>query len=429
MKYSIPYGNRSMDFEIHTNRVLFSGEMTNIPPVSDFKEELIRSLDAPIASQSLASLAKGKKNILFLVEDNTRDTPLAEILPVVTGYLKAAGIPESAVSFMTAPGTHRLMTDEEVREKLGSYIVDNFAVYQHEASNTEELTDLGEVEAGGYKLPVRINRRALEADLLVGVGNIIPHSDAGFSGGEKIVQPGVCDFVTTQATHRGAGLCPDIPLGMIDGNPCRMGIDAVGGIAKLAFIINVVKNFSGEIAGFFCGDYLKAHRAGVELARKSYSVELDELADIVIASSSPADMDYWQGIKGLTSAYFAVKPGGAVILAAPCYEGLVHNHPLYAHWLAQPTKVLVEAIEAASPYDLDTDVISAVVALGSRRVLERAEVYMISDGLSEEEIRKMEYIPAASIQEALDAALAKRPQATVGILPLGGISLPVLMKK
>ena len=117
MKYSIPYGNRSMDFEIHTNRVLFSGEMTNIPPVSDFKEELIRSLDAPIASQSLASLAKGKKNILFLVEDNTRDTPLAEILPVVTGYLKAAGIPESAVSFMTAPGTHRLMTDEEVREK------------------------------------------------------------------------------------------------------------------------------------------------------------------------------------------------------------------------------------------------------------------------------------------------------------------------
>ena len=76
MKYSIPYGNRSMDFEIHTNRVLFSGEMTNIPPVSDFKEELIRSLDAPIASQSLASLAKGKKNILFLVEDNTRDTPL-----------------------------------------------------------------------------------------------------------------------------------------------------------------------------------------------------------------------------------------------------------------------------------------------------------------------------------------------------------------
>ncbi len=118
-----------------------------------------------------------------------------------------------------------------------------------------------------------------------------------------------------------------------------------------------------------------------------------------------------------------------MILAAPCYEGLVHNHPLYAHWLAQPVKVLVEAIEAASPYDLDTDVISAVVALGSRRVLERAEVYMISDGLSEEEIRKMEYIPAASVQEALDTALAKRPQATVGILPLGGISLPVLMKK
>ena len=140
-------------------------------------------------------------------------------------------------------------------------------------------------------------------------------------------------------------------------------------------------------------------------------------------------MDYWQGIKGLTSAYFAVKPGGAVILAAPCYEGLVHNHPLYAHWLAQPTEALVEAIKGASPYDLETDVISAVVALGSRRVLDRAEVYMISDGLSREEIEKMDYIPAANVQEALDAALAKRPRATLGILPLGGISLPILTKK
>ena len=250
---------------------------------------------------------------------------------------------------MTAPGTHRLMTDEEVREKLGSYIVDNFAVYQHEASNAEGGDRL-EVEAGGYKLrsasTAALWRPTFWSASATSFRTATPASPAARRSSSS---PHVCDFVTTQATHRGAGLCPDIPLGMIDGNPCRMGIDAVGGIAKLAFIINVVKNFSGEIAGFFYGDYLKAHRAGVELARKSYSVELDELADIVIASSSPADMDYWQGIKGLTSAYFAVKPGGAVILAAPCYEGLVHNHPLYAHWLAQPTKVLVEAIEAALP--------------------------------------------------------------------------------
>ncbi len=429
MKCSIPYGDTIATFDTFTNRVLFVGDMVSPPPVADFKGALIHSLDSPIASPSLATLARDKKNILLLVEDNTRDTPLTDMLPIVTDYLEASGAPRSAIQFLIAHGTHRLMTDKEVRKKLGDFIVDTFAVYQHDASKTGELVDLGEIEMEEYSLPVRINRRALEADLLIGVGNIVPHSDAGFSGGAKIVQPGICDFVTTQATHRSAGLCSDIPLGMLDGNPCRAGIDAVGGVANLAFIINVVKNCDGEVAGFFCGDYMKAHRAGVELSRKSWSVEVRELADIVVASSSPADMDYWQGIKGLTSAYFAVKPGGAIILVAPCYEGLVHNHPLYAYWLAQPIGILEEAIRKASPYDLETDVISAVVALGSRRTLERAEVYMVSDGLSDQEIRDMGYTPADTVQEALDAALLKHPDATIGVLPLGGISLPFLVEK
>ncbi len=426
MIYSVPYGKGRLSFDTRGRAVIFTGEMRPVPAVSDFKNALLKALSAPIGSMPLSALAKGKKNILFLVEDNTRETPLSEILPIVAEYLLSSGVEKNALSFLTAPGTHRLMTGSEVRGKLGDYIVDNFPVFQHDASDEASLTDLGEIEGVGYPLPVRINSRALSADLLIGVGNITPHSDAGFSGGAKIVQPGICDFVTTQATHRAAGLYPDIPLGVLEGNPCRDGIDAVGAAAKLGFIINIVKNYSGDVAGFFCGDYSKAHRAGVELAKEAYSVRISELADIVVASSSPADMDYWQGIKGLTAAYFAVKKGGAVILAAPCHEGLVHNHPLYAHWLAQPAEALEEVIRSASPYDLDTDVISAVVALGSRRVLNKAEVYMVSGGLSDSDISAMGYTPCPDIQTAFDMALSKRTGATVGILPCAGISLPLL---
>lgn len=426
MIYGIPYGKRSLEFDTREARVLFTGEMTNLPAVRDIKAELFKALDAPIGTEPLAAMAKGKKKIIFLVEDNTRETPLDILLPIIIEYLNNAGIGDEAISFLTAPGTHRLMTDGEIRAKLGDEIVRRFKIVQHDATDSSLIKDMGEIDVEGYKLPVHINRLALEADLLVGIGNIVPHSDAGFSGGAKIVQPGICDFVTTQATHRAAGFCPDIPLGMADGNPCRAGIEAVGKAANLAFIINVVKNYKGEVAGVFCGDYLKAHRAGVELARRSFSVEMDELADIVVASSSPADIDYWQGIKGLTSAYFAVKHGGAIILAAPCPEGMVHNHPLYAHWLASPMEDVVKAIKESSPYDMDTDVISAVVALGSRRTLNKAKVYMVSDGLSDEEIRAIGYIPAGSVQEALDAELAAKPGASVGILPQGGISLPIL---
>ncbi|MEG1823823.1 MAG: nickel-dependent lactate racemase [Cloacibacillus sp.] len=429
MKYTIPYGKTTVEFETKGRTVLFNGETTCLPATPDFKNDLLAALAAPIASLPLAELARGKKNILFLVEDNTRDTPLDLMLPIIADYLNAHGVPDANVSFMTAPGTHRVMTDEEVEKKLGPEIVRRFRVYQHDATKSEDIEDLGEIEVAGYKLPVHINRRALEADLLVGVGNIVPHSDAGFSGGAKIVQPGVCDFVTTQATHRGAGLCSDIPLGMESGNPCRMGIDAVGRMARLAFIINVVKNYNDEVTGFFCGDCIEAHRAGVAAAKDSYSVKIEEQADIVVASSSPDDIDFWQGIKGLTAAYFAVKPGGVIILAAPCSEGLVHNHPLYAHWLGSSEEEIKAAIEEASPYDMETDTISAVVALGSRRVLKRASVYMMSGGLSNEAIKAMDYIPVDSIQEALDVALAERPGATIGILPKAGISLPIVIKR
>lgn len=426
MKYSIPYGKGSQEFDVRGARVVFSGEMTHLPGISDIRAELFKSLDFPIASKPFSDLASGKKNIVLLVEDNTRSTPLDVLLPMVLDYLNGCGVPDEAVTLLTAPGTHRMMTDVELLAKLGADVMQRVRVVQHDAADKSSMEDLGEIDAGGYALPVRINRLALEADLLVGVGSIVPHSDAGFSGGAKIVQPGVCDFVTTQATHRAAGFCTDIPLGMEEGNPCREGIDAVGRIAGLAFIINIVKNYNGQIAGIFCGDYMKAHREGVKLAKKSFSVEMDELADIVVASSSPADMDYWQGIKGLTAAYFAVKQGGTVILAAPCPEGLAHNHPLYARWLASSIGEITEGIKNASPYDLDTDVISAVVALGSRRVLARAKVYIVSEGLTKDDITSMGCVPAVSIQDALDDALAEAPGSTVGILPKGGIALPVL---
>ena len=428
MKYSIPYGSKFLEVDTRGNKVVFEGKMTNIAPVADVKEELLKALRAPIASPSLAELAQGKKNILFLVEDNTRETPLDILLPIVVDYLNDNGIPDEAISFLTAPGTHRVMTQEEVRAKLGDEIVRRFKVEQHDATDSSLIANLGELDVEGYKLPVRINKLALEADLLIGVGNIVPHSDAGLSGGAKIVQPGICDFVTTQATHRAAGFCADIPLGVLDNNPCRAGIDAVGKIANLAFIINVVKNQEGEVAGIFCGDYIEAHRAGSELARQSFCIEMDELADIVIASSYPADIDYWQGIKGVTSAYFAVKPGGVIILASPCYEGMAHNHPLYAQWLASPIEEVRKGIMEASPYDTDTDIISAVVALDGCRARERAKIYMVSEGLTPEQIRGICYTPAKTIQEALDAAIAAKPDATIGLLPLGGISLPVLKR-
>ena len=426
MKYSIPYGKQQIEFEAPEQSVIFTGKMTNIPKIEDLKSAVLYALDNPIGTLPLKELAKGKKNIVFLFEDSTRDTPLAEIMPVVIGYLNANGIKDNVMSFLSAPGTHRVMTKQEVIAKLGPDIVGRFMVRQHDATLLGDMVDLGFVDAGGYKIPVHVNRYALDADLLIGLGNIVPHSDAGYSGGAKIVQPGVCDFVTTSATHLTAGLCPDIPLGMIKGNPCRQGIEEVAKIVGLSFILNVVKNYEGDVAGIFTGDFIKAHRAGVSLAEKSFKVDMPALADIVVVSSSPADLDYWQAEKGVTGAYFAVKPGGIIVFAAPCHEGLAHNHPRFREWLSLPLDEVIKGLKAASPEDVNADIVSAVLAVCNCRIRNRAKIFVVSDGLTEEDLAAMQYTRFSTVQSALDEAVRLIPNAKIGILPKGGISLPVL---
>ena len=426
MKYRIPYGNKQIEFEAPQRSVIFTGEMTSLPKVEDLKGAIIYALDNPIGTPPLKELAKGKKKIVFLVEDSTRDTPVAEIMPVVTGYLNDNGIQDDAMSFLTAPGTHRVMTEQEILDKLGPDMIRRFHVRQHDATVSEDMVDLGHVDAGGYKVPVHINRYALDADLLVGIGNIVPHSDAGYSGGAKIVQPGVCDFVTTSATHLTAGLCPDIPLGMVEGNPCRRGMEEVAKIVGLAFILNVVKNYEGDVAGIFTGDFIKAHRAGVKLAEKSFKVDMPALADIVVVSSSPADLDYWLAEKGVTGAYFAVKEGGIIVFAAPCYEGLAHNHPRFSEWLSLELDEVITGLKAASPEDVNADIVSAVLAVCNCRIRDRAKIFVVSEGLTEEDLAAMQYIRFSTVQSALDEAMRLIPNAKIGILPKGGISLPVL---
>lgn len=428
MKYHIPYGDNRLYFEAPQEAVIFDGKMKNLPAISDMKKSIIEALDNPIGTPPLKEIAAGKSNILFLVEDATRSTPLAQILPVVIEYLGNCGIKDDSIKFLTAPGTHRIMTEEEILAKLGPDIVKRFEIFQHDATDSGQLADIGAVMAGDYPIPVQINRKLLGADFIFGLGNIVPHSDAGYSGGAKILQPGVCGFTTTSATHVAAGLCPDIPLGMKEGNPCREGMEKVASKVGLSFILNTVKNCDGEVCGLFAGDFIKAHRAGADMAEMSFKVDIPERADIVIASSYPADLDFWQAGKGLISAYFAVKKGGVIIFASPCTDGLAFNHPRFRKWLSKPLDEVLKGLRTFAPDDEDADLVAAVVAGCNCRVRERADIYMVTDGLNEEDFDALKFRRFNNIQDAVDEALKRYAGAKIGILPQGGISLPVLVK-
>ena len=199
-------------------------------------------------------------------------------------------------------------------------------LFQHDFAWRSLSSTSARSAPASYAIPVRVNRTAMDADLLIGLGNIIPHCGAGFSGGAKIVQPGVCGFATTAATHVTATLLPEIPLGEVD-TPCRRGMEQVARTVGLEFIVDVVQDPHHRVVEIVAGDLWRAHRPGVEVSRRAWGVRVPAPADIVVVSSYPADIDWWQGEKGLIAASVAVRTAASSSSCTPCPEGLEHNHP------------------------------------------------------------------------------------------------------
>ncbi|MDW7660498.1 MAG: nickel-dependent lactate racemase [Bacillota bacterium] len=425
-KMTIPYGNSMIEFEIPASKLVFDGALCDIPRVKDFEDTLRTRLSNPIGCPPLSDqLNKGDK-VLILIEDATRNTPVKSILPILVEHLESSGIQAKDIEILTAPGTHRVMTAQEIIDKVGQDIVQKLVINQHDYQDESSMIYMDSVEVEGFKIPVQINKKVQEFDFIIGLGNIIPHSDAGFSGGAKIMQPGICGYATTAATHIAAALLDEIPLGNVE-NPCRLGMEKVARQAGLKFIINTVMNYKGEIIDIVTGDFVDAHRHGANISKKAYSVYMSQLADIVIVSSHPADIDFWQALKGVTAAYFAVKKGGYIIFASPCYEGLEHNHPQFKEWLKLTYDQIVKKSKNAPMDDRSIDLISADLAVCNSRVREKANVLVVTHGLTQKELDILQYTPYLSVQDAIDFAIGMIPDATIGLLPRGGDSLPILL--
>jgi nickel-dependent lactate racemase len=424
---SLPYGDETLEVVV-PDRIIFDGAMGYLPPPDNFEEFLLEKIKHPVGCEALGAMIAPGAKVLVLIEDNTRNTPVKDILPVLIDYLKDSGIGPEDIEILTAPGTHRVMTDAEVIEKVGEAVAASIQISQHDFSDKDSLFDLGVVKAGESEIPVLVNKKAMEADFIIGIGNIVPHCDAGYSAGAKIVQPGICGYTTTAATHVAAALLEEIPLGVVE-NPCRLGMEKVAKRVGLGFIINTIMNFKNEVIDIVAGDFVEAHRKGAKIAEKAFGVSVPEPADIVIVSSHPANIDYWQAEKGIISAYFAVKENGFIIFLAPCPEGLEHNHPRFREWLKMSYSGACDRIREFPLEDETADLVSADLAICNSRVREKATILAVSHGLAEADMEILGYKPFKTVQEALAFALAAIPDGTIGILPRGGDCLPVLDDK
>lgn len=415
----LPYGNTSVTVSIPTANLMGVYSPKEVPPVADIKHELIYALTHPIHSKQFRDLVKDKKEVVIIADDNTRLTPTDILIPIILDECNCVGVPDENITIIIALGTHRYMTNQEIITKFGQEVVDRVVIKNHSYKDPASLTDLGTTEHGGQVL---VNSEVVEADFKIGIGSIVPHHIPGFSGGAKIIQPGVSGEVTTAYTHLLSAQAPRSYLGVVE-NPVRMEMDVIARKVGLHTILNTVLNRHGEVVGVFFGDVTKAFRAGVRKAIEVYSVNIHEEADIVLGSSHPCDIEFWQAHKTLYPLDLAVKTGGIIIVVTPCYEGVSQTHCD----ILDLTCCSADRIRSMVSAEQFHDEVAAALAIAWAQVKEREQVFIVSDGISPEEGRKLGFEHFSNVQEALDKALLRKgSQAKVAVFTNAPDMLPII---
>ena len=409
---TLPYGQHSKTIRIPAANLAWVAGPKEVPPVENLAQAVRTAIQSPLGTPSLAELvARHGTNTVILVDDSTRLTPQAEILPVLLDELNAAGVPDERIAILIALGTHRAMDEVECRLRFGDAVMRRVQV-ENLSHDPADFVDLGTTPLG---IPIFVSRRYLESEVSIAVGNIMPHMYAGWGGGAKMVQPGVTNAVTTARTHLMAGPQVYDILGDVD-NPVRREMEKIAVKSGLKFIVNVVLNRDGEVAAVVAGDVVTAHRAGVEIARPIYTVELEEQPDIVVASSHPADRDLWQGFKPVNNCGMLVKDGGTLIMIIPAPEGIAPDHPEMLEIGAIPGDEILAMMDRGEI----SDEVGAATCLAWDQTRKRINVTFVSEGIIEPEAAKIGATATPDFDHALADALARHgDRARIGVVTHG----------
>jgi nickel-dependent lactate racemase len=337
---------------------------------------------SPVAGPALSELARPGQKVAISICDGTRAQPRDKMIPAV---LEELGVADSDIVILVATGTHRGNTDEEIRAMLGDEIVSRVRVVNHDARDRDSLVYLGE---HGRGVPVWVNRLWVEADIRITTGFVEPHFFAGFSGGPKLVTPGLAGLDTVLVLHNAERIGdPRATWGVIEGNPVHDDIRAAAAAAPPHFAFDVILNREQRVIEAFAGELGPMHAAACEAARKLAMVEVPEPFDVVVTSNSgyPLDQNLYQAVKGMSAAAKVVKPGGLIVCAAECRDGFP-GHGSYRQLLessASPGEFLrtIAQSDHVTPDQWQVQI--------QANIQDHARVVMHTEHLSDDELRSV----------------------------------------
>ena len=414
MKTHFAFGKNGIDVEVPEGFDCQVVRSRAAQALSDPNGALEAALDHPIHSEPLEKLAAGKRTAAISVCDITRPAPNRITLPPLLKRLHAAGIPKEGITILIATGLHRAATTEELDIILGPEIAATYRVASHDARDFASHRRVGTTRRG---TPVYVDERFVAADLHVTLGFIEPHLMLGFSGGRKLIVPGVAAQETIKVIHSPRFMREPLATeGSTEGNPLHAELLEAAALARHDFILDVTLTQEREISGVFAGDPVKAHAAGVEFMASTSLTPLDGLVDAVITSSAgyPLDITFYQCVKGLTAAQHIVKPGGKMLLLAECAEGVGSHEYARLFKAYRGHAEFLKEIES-TPVEIDQWQLEKLALVGLKN-----ELLFYTPGVAREALGSLGANAFGDVNEAVDAIFSGlAPGARVALLPEG----------
>ncbi len=384
------------------------------------REILRRALRSPVAGPPLRDRVQRGQTVAISACDGTRPQPRHLMIPAVLEELDGL-VDLDDVVVLVATGTHRGNSESELRAMFGDAVVDTVRIVNHDARDRAGLTWLGEFGAG---VPVWLNSEWVAADVRITTGFVEPHFFAGFSGGPKLVAPGLAALETVLVLHDAQRIGhPRAAWGIIEGNPVHDDVRAIAAATGVTFGFDVVLNRDQEVVAAFGGDLAAMHAAAVRTARAVAMRPVPQLFDVVVTTNSgfPLDQNLYQAVKGMSAAYQVARPGGTIVCAAECRDGFP-DHGSYREVLAS----------ADSPSALFAEISARTVTVPDQwqvqiqaRIQADCQVVMHTSYLSDAELATAHLQQTADISGSVAEALAAAgPDARLCVLPEGPQTIP-----
>jgi nickel-dependent lactate racemase len=374
--------------------------------------ELLRSP----AAQELKNKASACREALIICDDTTRPTPAAKILPALSGFLELAGVPAAQQTVLFATGSHRAMTDEEMAAKAGPEMFSKLSCRCHDWNS--RLVRAGRTQSG---IPVDVDPLVSAHRCIIGIGSVFPHRYCGWSGGGKIVLPGVSGPESIARTHWLPAADPSIHLGSKDNLAIR-DLRSAAEMAGMSFLFQCVCDGSGGLYDIFAGSVSAAHAAAIEKASSVMETRTGA-ADVVIAQAYPEDIDLWQAGKALYSAENIVAAGGHIIVTAALTEG-IGPHRRFAELIGAEEKEILKYRNSFNEESL-----AAAAAYLTFLVRQKADIAFVTQSQHAAEMAAVTGLRFFStVQQALSWAMPGSQRLRTAALTEAPLLLPVLQE-